>query len=58
MDGAGVVNASEYLTCYLTDPAGTTAGPVGITNVFHTGTLDVSGRVGLCLPSVDAVVIP
>jgi hypothetical protein len=55
VDGAGVVNASEYLTCYLTDPAGTAAGPVGITNVFHTDTLDVGGPVGLCVPSLALV---
>jgi hypothetical protein len=55
VDGAGVVNASEYLTCYRTDPAGMAAGPVGITNVFHTDTLDVGGPVGLCVPSVALV---
>lgn len=51
VDGAGVVNASEYLTCYRTEPAGTAAGAVGITNVFHTDTLDAGGPTGLCVPS-------
>jgi hypothetical protein len=50
VDEVGVVNPFEYLACYLTDPAGTAAGAVGITNVFHTDTLDVGGPVGLCVP--------
>jgi hypothetical protein len=53
VDGAGVVNPFEYLACYLTEPAGTPAGSVGITNVFHSDTLDVGGPVGLCVPLLE-----
>jgi hypothetical protein len=53
VDGAGVVNPFEYLACYLTEPAGTPAGSVGITNVFHSDTLAVGGPVGLCVPLLE-----